>query len=73
MIQRAVLFLAAMSISAQSLACTLCHSRAAVEVRARLFESDFLANLAMVSLPALILFGAIFYAARTPPNSGNAP
>lgn len=67
MIHRALLFFGTMSISTQSLACTLCHSRAAVEVRARLFESDFLANLAMVSLPALILFGAIFFAARTPP------
>lgn len=63
---RAVLFFAAMFVSAQSFACTLCHSPVAEEVRARLFDSDFLANLAMVTLPALILFGVIFYAARTP-------
>lgn len=73
MIHRAILFFAAMFASAQSLACTLCHSEVAQEVRARLFENDFLINLAMITLPALILFGAIFYAARTSPNSGNAP
>ena len=68
MIHRTVLFFAAMLVSAQSLACTLCQSPVAKEVRARLFDSDFLANITMVSLPALILFGAIFYAARTPPS-----
>lgn len=73
MILRAVLFLATMNVSAQSLACTLCHSEVAQEVRDRLFESDFMTNLAMITLPALILFGAIFYAARTPSNAGNAP
>lgn len=65
---RAVLFFAGVFVSAQSLACTLCHSPLAEEVRARLFDSDFSANLAMVTLPALILFGVIFYAARTPPK-----
>ena len=39
----AVLFFGAMVVSAEALACTLCHSPVAEEVRARLFESDFLA------------------------------
>lgn len=68
---RPLLFFTAILVSAQSLACTLCHSGVAEEVRARLFASDFPANLAMVTLPALILLGAIFYAARTPAGEAN--
>lgn len=63
---RALLFFAATFVSAPVFACTLCYSQVAEEVRARLFNADFLPNLAMISLPALILFGVIFYAARTP-------
>lgn len=69
---RALLVFLAMSASTQSLACTFCHSRIAQDVRARLFDSDFLANLSMVSLPALVLFGAVLYAARTAPTDGSS-
>lgn len=62
---RALVFFAATFVNAQAFACTLCHSRVAEEVRARLFSADFLVNLAMVALSAVILFGVIFYAART--------
>jgi hypothetical protein len=41
------------------------------EVRAHLFDSDFFANFTMVTLPALLLFGAIFFAARTPSSAGD--
>lgn len=67
-IARPLLFFAAILVSAQSIACTLCHSPIAEEVRARLFDTDFQANLAMVAAPALILFGAIFYSARKAPS-----
>jgi hypothetical protein len=63
---RTLLFFAATFVSTRVFACTLCYSQVAEEVRARLFNTDFLVNLAMISLPALILFGVIFYAARTP-------
>lgn len=67
-ILKVLLFSSAMFVSAPSVACTLCHSQVAEAVRARLFDNDFFVNLAMVALPALILFGAIFYIARTPAN-----
>jgi len=66
MIARTLMFFAMVLVSAPSAACTLCHSRVAEEVRARLFDTDFSANLLMVTAPALILFAAIFYTARTP-------
>lgn len=69
---RAALCFAALSVIGETLACTFCHSYVAEEVRARLFDCDFLANLAMVTLPLLILFGAIFLAAANPSNLGNA-
>lgn len=66
MIARTLLSVAAMGMGTRAFACTLCHSQVAEEVRARIFEADFWPNLAMVAAPALILFGAILLAARTP-------
>lgn len=69
MIIQATLFFAAIFLSAPTLACTLCHSRVAQEVRARIFDTDFLLNLSMISLPVLILFGAVYFAARMTPSA----
>ncbi len=65
-IVRAVQVTAAITVSTPALACTLCHSRVAEDVRARLFEPDFLVNLLAIASPAPILFGAIYLASRNP-------
>jgi hypothetical protein len=43
----------------------MCDSVTATNVRLRLFDADFMANLLAVAAPAPILFGAIYLAARS--------
>lgn len=69
MTYRTIAFFVGLLSSRELLACTLCHSSLAELVRERFFGTDFPANLAGIVLPPLILFAAIYYAARSGPAS----
>ena len=48
-------------------ACTLCHSRAAEQVRAAVFGPDFWSNLGALAAPAPVLVAAVMLVRRVSP------
>ena len=50
--------------AAPAVACMLCHSTVAEQVRAALFGADFWSNLGAVVAPMPLLAGAVMFVAR---------
>jgi len=63
--------IAAAAWAGPALACTLCHSQAAISVRHQLLEHDLAANAAAVAAPIPLLLGAILLIARQPRKRRN--
>ncbi len=53
--------------ASQALACTLCHSRIAEDVRAAVFGADFWSTMGAVFLPVPVLLAAVFLVRRVSP------
>lgn len=62
-----VVLMGALLGASQALACTLCHSRTAEEVRAAVFGPGFWANAGALLLPVPVLLAAVFLVRRVSP------
>ena len=62
-----VALIAALSSASPALACTLCHSRTAEDVRAAIFGADFWGNVGALVSPVPVFLLAVFLVRKISP------